>query len=63
MEIDRTLNPNPLDGVLSILTHRTHGVSTRKGVITTRKVEQTGMSGDGSAARQRALVGDSLNNE
>jgi len=53
----------------SILVHRVQSVFTRKGPTATRrlapapKVERTGVSGGDSVARQRTLVGDSLNDE
>ena len=55
MEIDRSLNPNPkLAGV--------HPTFTR-GTPSAPGSELTDMSGDDGIVRQRALVGDSLNDE
>ena len=71
-EIDRGLDPNiKLVRALSTLIHWVHGVSTREGptISTTRrlpsvpKVDRTSVSGDDSFARQRPLIGDSLNDE
>ena len=70
VEIDRSCNPNfKLARVLFISIRRTHGVPTRKGVTTSRQLpsipsyELTQMCGDNRVARQRALIGDSLNDQ
>ena len=70
VRLNRSLNLNRnLDGVRSALVHRTHGVSTRIGTITARRLppgrclECTDTSRDDSVARQRGLVGDSQNDE
>jgi len=69
MEIDRCLNRNPIATALSIPTRRTHEVPTKRGSIATRRsplpprVEQTDVSSVDSMARQRAPVGNPLNNE
>ena len=71
MGIDGSLNPNPelAREVQPTSTHRTRGIPTRNGTATTRQF----LSGSGSertdsprvdgVASQRALVGDSLNDE
>ena len=66
--IDRSVNPNPiLARVCLKLADRSHGVCTREDTTAIRqppapKFERTGVSGD-SSARQRAPVGDSLDDE
>jgi len=69
MGIDRSLDPNLiLARVRPTLTNRSHGVLTTEGTTATRQLpsspnsERTDTSGDGGA-RQRAPVGDSLNDE
>jgi len=55
-------DPNPKPG-------RVLSIPTKRGIIATRRfpmlpnVERTGVSSGDSVARQRALVGDPLNNE
>ena len=62
-------NPRKLARVHSTLIHGTHGVPTEGGTTLTRRLlsapcfERTKMSGDEGIARQRALVGDSLDDE
>lgn len=73
MEIDCSLNPNPeLARTSSVLIHRTHGVPTTSLESTTGSrrlppapggVELAGTSGGNCVARQRVLVGDSLDDE
>ena len=71
MNIDYSIFPKPelASGVYPALTHRTHGVPVRKGVTTIRQLplvpifEPVSASRGGGSAPQRALVGDSLNNE
>ena len=52
MEIDRSLDPN---------TEK--GTGTTRRLASTPKVERTGISTDDGVARQRALVGNSANDE
>ena len=70
MEFERGVDPNAkLVRALSILVRRVHGVSTGKGTTAIRRLpsapeaEGTGVSGRDTGARQRALIGDSLNDE
>ena len=70
IDIDCCLDRNPkLATVLFIPTRRTHEGSTKRGIIPTRwlplppNVERTSVSSCNSATRQRALVGDSSNDE
>ena len=70
LEIDRSLSPGPeFAGVHLVLIHRTHKSLTMGGTATTRRppsapnFERIETLGDDSVARQRALVGDSVNNE
>ena len=70
MEISRRLIPDlRFARVLPEHIRHTHVVPTRKGAPTTRQLssgpnlERAEISGDDSAARQRILVGDPLNNE
>ena len=72
VEIDRSLNISPnlkLAGVLSTLTRRTsHGVPTREATTICRlpsalSFELADGSVDDIIARQRTLIGDSLDNE
>ena len=64
------LDPDPeLASVCFITIHRTCGVSIRNNTAPTRQLpltsrfERTEMSGDETFVRQRALVGNSLNDE
>ena len=70
IEIDRTLDPNcKLARIHFILIHRNRGVPTRVGTTTTRQIpslpkfEGTGTSGNDGVPRERALVGDSTDDE
>ena len=71
MEFERGVNPNAMKLVRtpSILIRRVHGVPAGKGVTTVRRLssapkdERTRISGRDTVARQRALIGDSLNDE
>ena len=70
MEADRGLNCNlKFTGVHSTLAYRTREVFIRKGSIATSQLSSSpnfqlnDLSGDDSVARQRTLVGDSLNDE
>jgi len=70
MEIGRCLDHNPrLARVHSIPSCRILEASTKRETIATRRfpppliVEQTGVSSGDSLARQRAPVGDPLNDE
>ena len=62
-------NPRKLARVHPALIHGTHGVPTEDGTSLTRRLlsapcfERTKMSGDEGIARQRALVGDPLDDE
>jgi len=68
MEIGLDRSPK-LAGVVSIPSRRILEASTKRDTIVTRQfplppnVEQTGVSSGDSAARQRAPVGDPLNDE
>jgi len=69
-EIDRGLDHNvKLVRTPSISTHRDHGVLVRSDPTTTRrppsapKVDRTNVSSGDTFARQRPLIGDSLNDE
>ena len=70
MEINRSLDPNrTLVRVRSVLIHRTREPHTSKSTATTRRhplalsLKLTEMSGGDSIARQRAFIGNSLNDE
>ena len=68
--IDRNLDSNPrLARAFSIPIHQVQRIHTGRGAITVRqfpsapKIDRTLTSGDDGAARQRAPVGDSLNDK
>ena len=74
MGIDRILSPDPnpeLARDLSILIHRTQREPSRRGTTTTTtrrlpsaaKVKRPYIRADDGAARERALVGDALDDE
>ena len=70
MEVDCSLSPNPkLARVFTVPIRRTRGVINREGGTNIRQLlsvpssERTEMSGDDSIARQRTLVGNSLDDE
>ena len=69
MRIGRSLIPNPkITRAHSKAIRRTHRVSVRKGNITCRhpsgpNLERAEMPGGDSVARQRALIGNSLDDE
>jgi len=71
MEFERGVDPNArkLIRALPILIRRVHGVPAGKGATTVRRLssapedERTGISGRDTVARQRVLIGDSLNDE
>jgi len=70
MGIDHSVDPNPKPTCARpLLTHKPHGVPTKKGETATfqlplaPRVEPVGASGGNIASRQRFLAGNSLNDE
>ena len=70
MEVDRSLDRDPkFTRPISMLLCKTHGVRTEWVTIATCRmpsgpnVDRTGVSRDDCVARQRALVGDAIDNQ